>query len=76
MPRGHSPPVTENFRKPINFTPNAEDAARLEFLYDRTALRGGQVVRRAIKALELSERAAEAAEKAGQKAREKASVAA
>lgn len=75
MPR-HSDPTPENFRRPINFQPSEDDRARLEWLFNRTALRGASVVRRALKALEVQERANEAAEKAGQKAREKGSVAA
>lgn len=76
MPRPHGPPSPTNFRKPINFTPSDEDAERLAYLYERTALRGGALVRQAIKVLELRERASEAAERAGQAAREKATVAA
>lgn len=60
------------FMKPIKFTPDAESGEQLEYLHSRTALKGAVVIRRAIKALELQERAAEAAERAGQAAREKA----
>ncbi len=67
---------TPEFMKPIKFTPDAESAAQLEYIHGRTALKGAVLIRRAIKALELQERAAEAAERAGQEARVKASVAA
>lgn len=50
------PSLDETYQKPINFTPNPADAELMRELHEKTGIRGGPLLRMAIKALALQHR--------------------